>query len=137
MLNEGPMELDLHEVSPLQLAFLGDGVLELLVRTRLLLQNRKSPGAMHRESAQVVSAHGQFEALSELLPLLSEAEANVVRRGRNANKATVSKNATVQEYRASTGLEALFGWLYLRGENVRIRELFEQIWRHHLEVDGV
>ena len=70
----------------------------------------------------------QYQALKALIPLLSEEEASVVRRGKNASKATVAKHATAQEYRASTALEALFGWLYLRGEEERIYQLFDVAW---------
>ena len=79
----------------------------------------------------MVSAKGQSAALADLEPLLDEAEAGVFRRGRNANKATVSKHASAREYRASTGLEALFGWLYLQNRVARIEELFEVIWQHY------
>ncbi len=125
-------DISLSERSPLQLAFVGDGVLELLVRTRLVAGSRLAPGALHRQAVSMVSAKAQFQALAVLQPLFTQAEADIVRRGRNASKATVSKNASVEEYRASTGLEALFGWLYLRGESPRMEELFEVIWQRHL-----
>ncbi|MGD9559866.1 MAG: Mini-ribonuclease 3 [Oscillospiraceae bacterium] len=126
-------EIDLKERSPLALAFVGDGVLELLVRARLVAQSRLPVGALHRQAVQLVSARAQFAALAGLQPLLSEAEQEVVRRGRNANKTSVAKNATAQEYRAATGLEALFGWLYLRDDLPRIEALFAVIWAHYLE----
>ena len=96
-------EVDIHEMSPLALAFVGDAVLELLVRARLVGTTR-------------------------LQPMLTDAEAAVLRRGKNASKATVAKHATVQEYRASTGFECLLGWLYLQGRNDRIEELFNAMW---------
>lgn len=125
-------DVDIRERSPLALAFLGDGVLELLVRNRLVAAGRLSPGAMHVQAIRMVSAHGQSAALDILQPHLSDKESEIVRRGRNANKATVSKHATVREYRASTGLEALFGWLYLQDCQERIEELFEHIWQWYL-----
>lgn len=133
MLDMPEHEIDLRERSALTLAFLGDSVLELLVRAQLVAGSRVAPGALHREAAQVVSAKGQWEALGVVEPLLTEAEAGVFRRGRNASKASVSKHATPEQYRASTGLEAVFGWLYLQNDQTRIQELFEPIWRHHLE----
>lgn len=133
MLNPEQNTVDIHELSPLSLAFLGDGVIELLVRARLVGNSRRPPASLHREAAQIVSARGQFGALTALEPHLTESEQSVVRRGRNANKATVSKNATAQEYRASTGMEALFGWLYLKQDITRIEELFEIIWKYHVE----
>lgn len=125
-------EIDIRERSPLALAFLGDSVLELLVRGQLVAHSRLSPGALHREAAQVVSAKGQWDALPALEPLLTPEEAAVLRRGRNASKASVSKHATPQQYKASTGLEAVFGWLYLQNKHQRIWQLFECIWQYHL-----
>lgn len=128
MLLETKPEIDLHELSPLALAFVGDAVLELLVRARLVGTTRLQPNALHTAATRYVSAKAQFAELAVLEPLLTEQEAAVLRRGKNANKATVAKHATVQEYRASTGLECLLGWLYLRGENARIETLFEALW---------
>lgn len=129
MLFETHSEIDLHEQSPLNLAFVGDGVYELLVRQRLVERTRLQPGALHAVAVRYVSAKGQFRALELLEPGLTEEERAVLRRGQNATKASVSKHATPQEYRASTGIEALFGWLYLKGDNRRIQQLFEQIWQ--------
>ena len=132
MLEMPKSNIDPRERSSLALAFLGDSVLALLVRARLLAGSRLPPGALHREAAQVVSAKGQSSVLDTLLPLLTEEEAGVLRRGRNASKSSVSKHATPQQYQASTGLEAVFGWLYLQNRHERIQELFEHIWRCHL-----
>lgn len=129
-------EIDLRERSPLALAFVGDGVLELLVRAKLVARSRASAGALHHQAVEMVSARAQFAALARLQPHLSDEEEDIVRRGRNASKATVSKNATAQQYRASTGLEALFGWLYLQNSHARIEELFAHIWQHYLENSG-
>lgn len=129
MLFETHSEIDLHEQSPLNLAFVGDGVYELLVRQRLVERTRLQPGALHAAAVRYVSAKGQFRALELLEPSLTEEEQAVLRRGQNATKASVSKHATPQEYRASTGIEALFGWLYLKGDNQRIQQLFELIWQ--------
>lgn len=126
-------EIDLRERSAVSLAFLGDGVLELLVRARLVAGSRMGPGELHREAAKIVSAKGQAQVLQTLEPLLSEREAAVLRRGRNANKQSAAKNATSQQYHASTGLEAVFGWLYLQNEQERILELFEHIWQDYLQ----
>lgn len=129
MLFETHSEIDLHEQSPLNLAFVGDGVYELLVRQRLVERTRLQPGALHAAAVRYVSAKGQFRALELLELSLTEEEQAVLRRGQNATKASVSKHATPQEYRASTGIEALFGWLYLKGDNQRIQQLFERIWQ--------
>ena len=131
MLFETKPEVDIHEMSPVALAFVGDAVLELLVRARLVGSTRLQPNRLHTVATHYVSAHAQCRELEILEPLLTEAEANVVRRGKNASKASVAKHATVQEYRASTGLECLLGWLYLRGENDRIQQLFDAVWAEY------
>lgn len=131
MLFETKPEVDIHEMSPVALAFVGDAVLELLVRARLVGNTRLQPNRLHTVATHYVSAHAQCRELEILEPLLSEAEASVLRRGKNASKASVAKHATVQEYRASTGLECLLGWLYLRGENDRIQQLFDAVWAEY------
>lgn len=128
MLFEIKSEVDIHEMSPLALAFVGDAVLELLVRARLVGTTRMQPNRLHTVATHYVSAHAQSRELEILEPLLTEAEASVLRRGKNASKASVAKHATVQEYRASTGLECLLGWLYLQGQTQRVQELFEALW---------
>ncbi|WP_320415300.1 Mini-ribonuclease 3 [Subdoligranulum variabile] len=120
--------MDIHEMSPLALAFVGDAVLELLVRAKLVGTTRLQPNRLHTVATHYVSAHAQSRELEILEPLLTEAEAGVLRRGKNTSKASVAKHATVQEYRASTGFECLLGWLYLQGRNDRIQELFDALW---------
>ena len=128
MLFEITPEVDIHEMSPLALAFVGDAVLELLVRGKLVGTTRLQPNRLHTGATHYVSARAQSRELEILEPLLTEQEAAVLRRGKNASKATVAKHATVQEYRASTGLECLLGWLYLQGRGSRIQELFDALW---------
>lgn len=129
MLPESVPEINIKEMSPLALAFVGDAVLELLVRGRLVGTTRLQPGRLHSVATQYVSARAQFRELAALEPLLTEQEAAVLRRGKNASKATVAKHATAQEYRASTGLECLLGWLYLQGQIDRVTQLFEVLWQ--------
>ena len=131
MLFESKPEVDIHEMSPLALAFVGDAVLELLVRARLVGSTRLQPNRLHTVATHYVSAHAQNRELEILEPMLTGAEANVLRRGKNASKASVAKHATAQEYRASTGLECLLGWLYLQGQNDRIQQLFEALWTQY------
>lgn len=114
VLFEAKPEIDIHEQSPIALAFVGDGVFEVLVRARLVERTRLVPNRLHAAAVKFVSAKGQYAALEVIAPLLDEAERAVVRRGKNSTKATVAKHATPQEYRASTALESLFGWLYLQ-----------------------
>lgn len=110
-------------LSPLQLAYVGDSVHALLVRTRLLQKNLLVRD-MHRAANEAVSAVSQARELQRIMPLLTEVEAAIVRRGRNAHPHHgAPKSASVGEYAEATGLEALLGYLYLTGQNGRIKEL--------------
>ena len=129
MLFEAEPQIDIREMNPLSLAFMGDGVLELLVRQHLVERSRLLPGKLHAEAVRYVSARSPFLEMKLLEPLLTEEEHAVFRRGKNANKATVAKHASVEEYRTSTGFECLLGWLYLKGRNDRIAELMNVLWR--------
>ena len=122
-------EVDIHEMSPLALAFVGDAVLELLVRARLVGTTRLQPNRLHTVATHYVSAHAQNLELDIIEPMLTDAEAAVLRRGKNASKASVSKHASPEEYRASTGFECLLGWLYLNGQLDRVHELFDTLWQ--------
>ena len=120
-------DAELNAMSPLALAHVGDAVFDLLVRTRLCLDGRLTAGDLHRETVRYVSAVAQAAAAKKLLPLLDQKEEGVYRRGRNAHSHAAPKGASPMEYHAATGLEALFGWLYLRGEKARIEELFSHL----------
>ena len=110
-------------LSPLQLAYVGDSVHALLVRTHLLQKNLLVRD-MHRASNEAVSAVSQAKELMRLLPMLTEEEIAIVRRGRNAHPHhSAPKSASVGEYAEATGLEALLGYLYLTGQSGRIREI--------------
>ena len=111
-------------MNPVVLAFVGDAVYTLLVRTELSVNSAAKANELNKRAAEIVSAHGQSGALERMLPLLTEEEDAVYRRGRNAKKTTKSKNASVADYVRSTGFEALLGYLYLTGQTERIRELF-------------
>jgi len=108
-------------LSPLTLAFVGDGVYGLMVREHLACEANRPVGTLHKASVDLVRAEAQSAAMERLLPLLSEAEEAVFRRGRNAH---TSRNSP--EYHRATGLEALFGYLYLDGQRDRLRELFRE-----------
>lgn len=116
-----------NQLSPLTLAFLGDAVFELLVRERLVSKANRQSKKLHAESIKLVNAVSQSAAAEKILPLLTDDEAAVYRRGKNAKVEHIPKGATVMQYNMATGLEALFGWLYLKGETSRINELFEVI----------
>ncbi len=124
-----PEKIDLRELSPLALAFVGDSVLELLVRQRLVEHHRLSAGRLNAEKVKYVSARAQFREEQLLEPLFTEEELAVFKRGRNASKASVAKHASPEEYRASTGFECLLGWLYLNGQLHRVEELFDALWQ--------
>ena len=112
------------ELSPLVLAYIGDAVYEMLARTYVVSQGNAPVDKMNAKARRIVSASGQNEMYFKLKDCLTDEEEAVFRRGRNANSHTHSKNASVSEYRHATGLEALFGYLYLSGNNERIMELF-------------
>ena len=114
----------IRAISSIGLAHLGDAVYELLVRTWLCVHGKATGKGLHRATVAIVCANKQAELSEKILPLLTEAEHDVFRRGRNANVHTVPHSADRATYQTATALEALFGWLYLRGERERINELF-------------
>lgn len=120
-------EQELLSISALGLAHMGDAVYEILVRTWLCTHGRLTSGGLHRETVRHVSAPAQARAMQRLLPLLTDKELSTYKRARNARVNSVPQHANRAEYHAATGLEALFGWLYLRGESERIEELFNII----------
>ena len=114
----------LNEYSPLVLAYLGDGVIEILAREKLVKSGNIPPEQLHSKSLLFVKATAQSQALENILPRLTESETDIYKRGRNA-KCRVPKSASPADYRRATGMECLFGYLYLCGNETRIRELFE------------
>ena len=112
-----------RSISPVTLAFVGDAVYSLYVREKLVLSTDYGTGELQKLTSSEVSAHGQSILLDKLLPRLTEEETAIYKRGRNAKKATKSKNASVAEYNRSTGFEAVLGYLYLTGQYSRIDEL--------------
>ena len=118
---------ELDSISILALAHIGDAVFELMVRTWLCMKGISTPKRLHNETVAFVSAKAQAESAARLLPELSEAEFAVFKRGRNAHVSAVPQSSSYEEYHTATGIEALFGHLYLRGETDRVGELFEII----------
>lgn len=112
-------------ISSLGLAHLGDGVFEVMVRSWLCLRGKARPRDLHRATVKYVAAPAQAAAIERLLPILTEQEADVYRRGRNTAPHSVPKAASRAQYQSATGLEALFGWLYLQGRTDRLNELFQ------------
>lgn len=126
-----------NELSPLTLAFIGDGVYDLLVRERLVCEANRPVGVLNSEKIKLVCCTAQSKIARELLPILTEEEAHVFKRGKNAHAMTVPKNAKRGDYHTATGLEALFGYLYLKNEFDRLRELFKLIENIDLESDCI
>lgn len=111
-------------ISNLGLAHIGDGVWELLCRSYLCAKGGKNVGNLHRDTIAMVKATAQAAYVDKLLPLLTEEETAYYRRGKNSHVHAVPKGATPAEYGKATGLEALFGALYLAGKTERLNELF-------------
>ena len=121
-------ETEVRELSPLALAYIGDACFEILVRSEIL-DVRKNPNKLHRESIRFVRAKSQRELFEKIEENLTEEEIKIFKRGRNAKSHTVPKNADPIDYRIATGVEALFGYLYLLKRYNRIREIFKEMIR--------
>lgn len=121
-LNRSPDEI--RAVSNLGLAHVGDGVFELMVRSWLCVHGKATNRGLHKATVRYVAAPSQAKAAEKILPLLTQEEADVFRRGRNTNPHTVPKAASREEYQTATAVEALFGYLWLKGETGRLNELF-------------
>ena len=115
---------DINSISMLGLAHIGDGVYELLTRTMLCAGGNKKVTELHKKTVAIVNAPAQAEAAERLLPYLTDDEKYIYKRGRNAKVNSVPHKADIAQYHAATGLEALFGWLYLQGKTQRINELY-------------
>ena len=111
---------------PLTLAYIGDAVFELIVRDMVIRRHNVPVGRLHAASSRIVCAEAQSEMVGVIEPLLNEEELHIYRRGRNAKSHTMAKNASVTDYRRATGFEALVGYLFLKGQYARLRELCEK-----------
>ena len=114
---------DIRSFSPLTLAYIGDAVYEIVIRTIIVEKGNAPVNKLHHKASSLVKAVAQKEAMEKILPLLTEEEEAVYKRGRNAKSYTSAKNASVIDYRIATGFEALMGFLYLMGRNERMLEL--------------
>ncbi len=119
--------IDIRTLSPLTLAFIGDAVYDLMVRERLVCGGNRPVGALNEDKIQRVRCESQSKAASRIAPILTDEERAAFKRGKNAHASTVPKHADKMTYHTATGLEALFGYLYLKGEGERLRELFDLI----------
>lgn len=118
-------QTDIRMYSPLALAFLGDGVYSLIVRTMVISKGNRQAEKLHNDTRKYVSAQAQAQIGDAIQELLTEEEARIYRRGRNANPYHHAKNATLEEYLKATALETLCGYLYLKDETARFLELLK------------
>lgn len=125
--------INIKEVSTEALAYLGDCVIELKVRELLVCRGISGSGNLNRESLSFVKATAQAKAMQNILPLLTEEETAVYKRGRNMSGGNVPKSATMSEYRSATGMEALFGYLHLLGKTERIDQLFSAAYSENAD----
>ena len=115
--------IDVSSYSPLALAYMGDAVYEVLIRTRVMNRGSMQVNKMHKKSASLVKAEAQARMIQALQEELTEEETAVYKRGRNAHSASSAKNASIRDYRMATGFEALVGYLYLTGQYERLLKL--------------
>ena len=114
---------ELNTLSPLTLAFLGDSVYEMFVRTKILSGGNRPANELHKIAVGYVKAKAQSDAAHKILDMLTEEELSVYKRGRNTNIHTVPKNADMADYRHATALETLIGYLYLKGDEERLLQV--------------
>ncbi|KIL34523.1 ribonuclease III [Cohnella kolymensis] len=120
-----PADVPVNLLSPVVLAYVGDAVFEIYVRQRLVARSNRKPHELHRAAIRYVSAAAQAKLLERWQPLLTEEEADIVRRGRNTKSGQPPKNADPGEYRHATALECLVGYLYYTGRKERLEQLVE------------
>ncbi len=127
MLDISEKKISGNALNGLSLAFIGDAVYEIMVREHLLEHGSLQVGKLHKMAVEFVRASYQADVFDFLEPIVDEEERGILHRGRNASATHVPKGANAIEYRKATGVESLFGWLYLEGKNERIKELFDMI----------
>ena len=118
-------DVDVRSYSPLVLAYIGDGIYELVVRTAVVGKGNRQANALHKKTSTYVKASAQAAMMEAILEDLTEEELAVYKRGRNAKTVSMAKHATMHDYRHATGFEALMGYLYLKEDTKRIIELIK------------
>ena len=118
-------DVDIRTYSPLTLAYIGDCVYEIIIRTIVVGKGNRQTSKLHQTTTKLVKAHSQAVLAELISPILIEEEADILRRGRNAKSATMAKNATVADYRMATALEALVGYIYLTNKMDILLELIK------------
>ena len=121
------------EISPLTLAFVGDGVYDLLVREYLVREANRPVGELNKIKVSLVNCKSQAQFAKQIMPVHTEKAVSVYKRGRNAAPKCTPKNGKIADYHSATGLESLFGYLYLKGEQDRVSELFGMILKNAFE----
>ncbi len=116
---------DINQYSPLVLAYLGDSVYEVYIRTLLVCEGNAPVNKLHKRSITYVKAKAQSDIIHGIMEYLTPDEQDIVRRGRNAKSGTIPKNADVTEYKYATGFETLLGYLFLRKDNERLKEVLK------------
>ena len=132
----GGRELDMRTYSPLTLAFIGDAVFSLYIRTVVVGRGNTAPGKLHNQCSELVKAGTQSAMIRGIFEELTDEEKSIYKRGRNAQAPSRAKNASMSEYRHATGLEALFGYLYLTGQGQRMTELVEKCLEKYESIEG-
>ena len=119
----GIKDVDIRTYSPLTLAYIGDGIFDIVIRSVVVGKGNTKASQLHKHKSSIVKAHTHAVMIEALEPHLTKEEADIYRRGRNAKSPTMAKNATMADYRKATGLEALMGYLYLSDDFERVVEL--------------
>lgn len=133
---EGISESELNMLPPLVLAYIGDAVYEMFIRTYIIEKGIYHVNKLHKMSIAFVSAKSQAASTRKMMEMLTEEEQNIIRRGRNAKSSTMPKNASVADYRLATGFEALIGWLYLKKDFERLKELVKIVIQINIADEG-
>ncbi len=120
-------EKEILGLNPLVLAFVGDSVQQLMVRTKLASTSTAKAGELHKMQSEQIKASAQAKYMDELMSILTEDEIAIFKRARNTHMNTMAKNASVADYKKASGFEAVIGYLYLLGKNERLNQLFEII----------
>ncbi len=128
---KGEKEIDVQSYSPLTLAYIGDGIYNLIIKVLVVSGGNRPVRKLHEETSSIVKASAQSEMMRALQPLLTEEEHTIYRRGRNTKMVSPAKNQSLTDYRRATGFEALIGWLFLKNEEKRLLELI-RIGLEHL-----
>ena len=119
-------EINITDYSPLTLAYIGDGIYEIVVRTVIVDEANRQMNKIHKAASNLVKAETQAKMIHLIMDDLTEEEVRIYKRGRNAKAVTRAKNASMSDYRTATGFEALMGWLYLTGQSERMMQLIKK-----------